>query len=276
MEPVRRLYHTDSDWGHSVAGYVTDYAIFAVSAVCAAGAAALLRRRPAEEARGVLRAFLVYAALLGGSFLAGGIAHHMIDSYGDRPLGKTWGSVNSGWMYPWLVAVALIPPALLAGLAFVFAVSVFPAWSRYLLYALGAIVGIVEIVVVATEDLSHSGVASGYLALATYLGGGLLAAGLAACQRCRGVKDSSNPCHGLALITLGMFVALAGHLVAAFKPESCTNPHSAGGECPFSEDFNHNAVFHVLVACAVVLIFAGMVRAIQSKAPENDPASASA
>lgn len=273
MESTRRLYHTDAEWGHSVAGYVTDYVIFVVSALCIVCAVALLRRKPAEEVRRIYTAFVIYAAFLGVSFLAGGIAHHMIDSYGDEPLGKTWGSVNSGYMYAWLVAVALNPTGLLASLAVVFAVAAFPAWSRYLLYALGAIVGIVEIVVMATEDLSHSGVASGYLALVAYLGGGLLAAGLAVRSACRGVKDWANPFNGRGLIMLGMFVALVGHLVVTFKPASCTkgiiDPDLVDGECPFSEDFNHNAIFHVFVTCAIIIIFVGVKRAVPSAASEK-------
>lgn len=274
MDSARRLYHTDPEWGHSVAGYVTDYLTFAVCATCIAGAVVLRRKSADGAAPRMMSAFIVYAAFLGCSFLAGGIAHHMIDSYGNEPLGKSWGASNSGWMYPWLIAVALNPTGLLAGLATVFAVAAFPAWSQYLLYVMGAVAGIVEIVVMATEDLSHSGVASGYLALLAYLGGALFAAGLAVRQACRGVKDWLNPFQGRGLLMLGMLVGLVGHLIVAFKPEGCSkaiiNPDLIHGhECPFSEDFNHNAIFHVFVMCAVALIFAGVARAIPRAVSEK-------
>jgi hypothetical protein len=280
MEHTRRLYHVDPAWGHSVAGYVTDYVIFAAAAVCATGAFVRLRTAPplAEEGRRVLVCFIVYACFSGVSFLAGGIAHNMIDSYGNGPLGLTWGSRNSGFLYPWTIAVVTQPTAVMASLGLVFMVAAFPAWSKNLCYFVGAAVGIIELVVAVTEDLGHSGTASAYLAILAYLAGGLLAAGLAVRRACNGAKDWLNPFQGRGLIMLGLFLSWVGYLIASLKPASCTKTgvdldleelEELGGECPFSEDFNHNAVFHTFIICAVVLLFAGAVRASADAKPKQ-------
>lgn len=280
MAHARRLYHVDPVWGHTVAGYVTDYVIFTAALVCAMGAFIRLRTAPAlaEQGRSVLVNFIIYACFSGVSFFAGGIAHNMIDSYGNGPLGKTWGSQNSGWMYPWTVAVATQPTAVMASIALVFTVAAFPAWSKYLCYFLGVVAGIIELVVCVTEDVDHSGTASAILAILAYLAGGLLAAGLAVRKVCKGVKDWLNPFQGRGLIMLGLFLSFVGYLIASLKPESCTKTgvdlnleelEELGGECPFSEDFNHNAVFHVFIICAVVLLFAGAVRASADVKPAH-------
>lgn len=289
MEHTRRLYHVDPQWGHSVAGYVTDYVIFTAAAVCAMGAFIRLRTAPAlaEEGRRVLVNFIVYACFSGVSFFAGGISHNMIDSYGNGLLGKTWGSQNSGYLYPWTVAVATNPTAVMASFALVFSVAAFPAWSKYLCYFIGVAAGIIELVVAVTEDWGHSGAASAYLSLLAYLAGGLLAAGLAVRRVCNGVKDWLNPFQGRGLIMLGLFLSFVGYLIASLKPASCTKTgvdlsteelEELGGECPFSEDFNHNAVFHVFIICAVVLLFAGAVRAsvdVKPTQPMTQPTESS-
>jgi len=264
MESARRLYHVDSDWGHSVAGYVTDYLIFVVSFACLTIAAVLMRKSESREVRRMLTAFIVYAAFMGVAFGAGGGAHHLLNLYDHEPIGKTWGSRNSGWMYFWIFAVGLLPVGMLAGIATVFAVAAFPMWSQLLLYALGGAVGIGEAAIVVSENLSSSGVPSAYIALVAYLSGGLLAGVLAVRPACKG---------GRGLIMLGMVLALLGHLIVVFKPASCTmtgvDLEISGDdrECPYSEDFNHNAIFHVFVTCSVLLVFAGVVWAIRSTAP---------
>lgn len=159
MAHARRLYHVDPVWGHTVAGYVTDYVIFTAALVCAMGAFIRLRTAPAlaEQGRSVLVNFIIYACFSGVSFFAGGIAHNMIDSYGNGPLGKTWGSQNSGWMYPWTVAVATQPTAVMASIALVFTVAAFPAWSKYLCYFLGVVAGIIELVSVSPRMWTTAG-----------------------------------------------------------------------------------------------------------------------
>lgn len=283
MDLPRRLYHWEGAWDHSVAGYVTDYIIFVVSALCITGSIVLYRKNEDARVRRILARFMVYAASLGVAMLAGGLGHHMIDTYDHAPMGKTWGSANSGWMYPWVVAAALMPTAILASLATVFTVADFPQWTQYLLYVLGALVGVLEIVVMSTENLSYSGAASAYMSLLAYFAGGVCAAVLAIRKACSGVKDWMNPFQGRGRIMLGLFFAFVGHCIVAFKPASCTKvgidiqPAIAeGSECPYPESFNHNAVFHVFVICSVSLVFWGVTAAIPGTDEEAQEAVAAA
>lgn len=268
MASSRQLYHTGSDWDHSVATYVTDYLIFAVGVACLVPSSAMyLRERKKQkgesttEAKKLLMAFMMYAVLSGISFLFGGVAHNMIDSYGDDVLGLTWDSPNSSWMYAWIVAIALAPPAVFSCVAILFAFAQLPLWAQYVAYAIGASLGIFEIVIVITEN---NGTAAAYGALLVFLLGGIGVAVLSCRIACQGVRDRTNPFQGRGLLILGMLVTWTGYSVLAFRPEGCTKGHEVSGGCPFSKDFNHNAIFHCFVMMGMIIILGSVVLAVKA------------
>lgn len=275
MAYARHLYHTHPDWGHSVAGYVTDYVIFGVAVACAIPCGVMYLKEQRGYAKRLLMSFLVYALFAGVSYLFGGIAHHLIDSYGDEVLGLTWKSDRTSWLYFWTVAVTLAPPGVCACPALVFAFMKFPLWSQFIAYALGGLLGFVELVVAITERLAGSGSATAYTALLlmvlSAVGVGVLALMK---MKSLGSMAFKGPAMqrlvGRAMLMVGLLLTWIGYLIVAFKPESCARDASADldhlemkGECPYSEDFNQNAIFHCFVIAGMIAMFFGVLYAVR-------------
>lgn len=113
-----------------------------------------------NEAKPLLIPFIAYAEFAGLSCFFGGIAHQLIDSYGDNVLGLSWDSTYNSFMVPWTLASTLNPPVVFSCFAIVLAFAQLPCWSQCIAYALGALLAMGELVIVITENLASRGLIS--------------------------------------------------------------------------------------------------------------------
>merc|ERR1712176_740613 len=143
-------------------------------------------------------------------------------------------------------------------------------------YSLGALGGAAEVGIMAVgeEATDYSGMIFGYSALLMLLLS--IAAGFYFIVRkaCKGITDWLNPFGGRGVLTLAYGIFFVGYMVVVMKPADCTQgivdfevPDDER-ECPFSDDFNHNAIFHTIWMLGVVVELLGVLlalRAIEAK-----------
>jgi len=266
MTMPRQLHHEGfEDWGHTVAGYMTDYAVFAV---CSASFGYMLARikRPYDA---VHKLFLVFLASQGVSFLCGGVAHHMLDLYASRGevMGRAWSDSNSGWMFPWIYAVALSPISSGTMVAMVFIFSKWPMWMASVSIAVSAIPSCREIAFFISGELDSSGMASAVWAV---IASGLSLLVLLVGIRGRPKKEaywSRDADVGAVPLLAGVSSVCTAWGLIHGVPASCSRVGEAREGCPFPVEFNHNAIFHTLLVSALLLICLGMrLRTLSSSA----------
>jgi len=239
----RQLYDAGFEgWGHSIAGYVTDYLLSLTCIVCFVYV--ITQRRPLADAASVSTSFLVFLGFEAVAFLAGGITHHVLDTYfrSGEVMGRTWNSWNSGWMPFWMIAMFCSPLATMALNCVVFIFKNYPPWTTYLSYSIGVVASVCECWLVYHAKFSSSGTVNSALAIGTcVLAGVLLLQGF-----------EIGPQGGRAFMLWGMLLRLVGFLVLALAPNSCKQVDSFRDGCPFPENFNQNAVFHSLLIVATI------------------------
>lgn len=229
----RQLYDEGfAGYGHSVAGYATDYMITVTCAICISFM--VLKGQVTTPCAVEL---LVLLALMGIASGTGGAAHHLMDTYFNRGevMGRTWSSENSGWMYFWTLATisSSMVSASLGAFALVFIRAVSKEESvtssvrlAQVLYALGAMGGAYEAyLMLIQEDTMTSGTTPAYLGVVGAL------VGIVAIYVGMTTKDSArNPLdspRGYKRLLAGMLFMLGAILFVGFGiPEIC----ETGGE----------------------------------------------
>ena len=95
----RLLYHKDG-WGHSSAGYITDYILGAECFLISTVAKFFI----VVPHRGNWLA--IFSLFMGLAFTFGGIAHHLLDAHPEEPHEDMW-NANNGfwWRFVWFVGV---------------------------------------------------------------------------------------------------------------------------------------------------------------------------
>jgi len=242
----------EDGWGHSVAGYVTDYVILVTCFVLLFMSKSKVGFESSDGKQ--LVAFLL---LTGLAFGFGGVAHHLIDSYyaSGELMGKAWGDANSSWMYPWLLAMVIGglsgggPPSV------AFSFTKLPPWMGVIAYVLGALVAGYEfyIFVFTAEGINITGTYQGYyamvgtfIALITFLVSILRqwAAG-------HGFYSATPHCF------MGTVLLMCGYLVLVTLPPGCSKPGAERVGCPYPASFNQNAVFHSIIVVGVIVFVTG-------------------
>jgi len=261
MAVPRQLHHEGFEgWEHTLAGYVTGYVLFAVCSGCLAYVVARTSR-PYDATQ---KLFVLFLVAQGVSFLSGGIAHHMLDIYANNGevMGNTWSDSNSGWMYPWILAVALAPLASGSMLAMVFIFSKFPRWIAFVTLGTSILSAGFEIAVFIREDLDASGMASTLRAVSAS-GVSLLILLVGMLGRCVDLSKkaafwSPEASVGARPLFVGVFFASIAWAILIGAPASCSKVGNAHTGCPFPEAFNQNAVLHTFLMIATTLFCWGV------------------
>jgi len=265
-------FHNSFDsFGFSSAGIVTDYAISLVSIICA-GVAYSLREKAQQkedhEAPGgitvkLYMTFCLFASAAAVTFFFGGLGHMLIAVYanGSGALGKQWGSANSQWMYAWVLAVFFMPVTALANLAIMLAAYDKGKLALAVAYALGLCIGAVEAVLMSSVSLltTYSGAPSAAL----FLLSGCICIVMACIKAIRERKEKGV---GMWVVMVGNILICLGWLVVGLAPAGCTKYSQAVRDCPYPNEFNQNAVFHIIIIAAVVTQFFG----VKAYANENE------
>lgn len=245
-EGGRILSNFEDGWGHSVAGYVTDYVILVTCFVLLFVSSSKVGFQSNDGKQ--LFAYLLLTAL---AFGLGGVAHHMIDTYyasGDT-MGKAWGDDNSNWMYAWLLAMVSsgLSGGALPSLAFSFSKA--PSFMGAIAYGLGVLVAGYEfyIFVFTADGILTTGTYQGYyVMLGTFIA---LITFLVSCS--------------LHCFT-GAVLLMSGFVVLVTAPAGCSKHGEERVGCPYPANFNHNAVFHVFITLGVIVVVTGCWKSAKS------------
>ncbi|CAE8599136.1 unnamed protein product [Polarella glacialis] len=254
MDSTRRLCTPGfDDWDYGWAGIITDYLILVTCVVLAS--ITLSRSRGPRLWWSITSQLLVFLVLNGIAYGGGGSAHHLLNTYHSDGgvMGKAWGAKNSGWMYPWLVAMIFSSLTGAFALSTICAFSSYPSWSGIPGYVIGGSVAVMEAYIFIATDtgVEVTGTANGLWGMGSAaIGTAVLAVGL--CQR--------GPSGGLAMALGGLTSLFLGFLVVFSVPGSCRKVGKEHEGCPFPEIFNQNAVFHVLSIISLILVTVGTLQ----------------
>merc|ERR1712032_1112683 len=193
-----------------------------------------------------------FAFMTAGAFFSGGLGHMMIRSsaLSHQPLGKDWGSMNGDWMYAWLPAVFLMPVTAFANMAVMLAAYDLSNWALAVPYILGVCVGMVEGFLMTDGALltNYSGVPSALM----FLFSSSTCMVLACIKATRDRKDREG---GMLLAMFGNILIFLGWLLVGLTPAGCRKYSQPVRECPFPNNFNQNAFFHIFIMAAVIVLF---------------------
>jgi len=248
----------------STSGWVTDYLIFMVGVVCGSVVLWLPRKQNARIPLNIEVTFSLFSFVTALTFLFGGIAHMMIGWHAASgvQLGKQWDAEHSGWMYFWLPAVFLMPIAAAANLSFMFAARDLEDWVLAVAYALGLCVGVAEVVFLSDESLlAYSGLPAALLFLISSSTVTVMA----------GVKAMHNKKKrmGMWMVMAANILLFLAWVIVSFAPSGCRRYSETKRDCPYPNDFNQNAIFHVIIIVAVVTEFFG-VKGVADKSERYD------
>jgi len=262
MSPIRKLYDPGFEyWGHSPAGYWTDYLIALVALICVEVTWQRSSQAAADPA--VRRPFVVFAFMVALAYGGGGVAHHMLDVYfkNYETMGRTWNEANSGWMYPWLLTsltgIASAATVLIAFSCTSFAGGQYTLWVNIGAYGLGGLIMGYEIYLMVDENIEMTGMAVSMVTLAFGLPSLVLVA--------VGVYQKGKE-PGTIFVAGGEAFWLFGFCFLGFLvPDACKKVGSDREGCPFPEAFNQNAIFHIIILLSVLLFFAATQQASKTK-----------
>mmetsp|Transcript_54369 Transcript_54369/g.116103 ORF Transcript_54369/g.116103 Transcript_54369/m.116103 type:complete len:280 (+) Transcript_54369:227-1066(+) len=247
--PARQLEHYGFEgWDVSQGNYLTDYLVLVVS-VGLAFASYDSVRGTVIGLWGMLGNFVLFALIQGlGAGLAG-ITHHLLSTYYEQgtTMGRHWGDPRSEWIATWLLSVICLPLASswLLGVALAYTeIAV-----NYLKASLG--IGIAfslwEFYLVYVQQVEKSGTYSAYWAILAGVIGAVVI-------YMRGGKKA-----GLWYIFSGCLCRSVGFALVVFVPMTCGSDGDTKSGCPFSQDFNHNCIFHILLVASVVCCYRGVM-----------------
>jgi len=248
----------------STAGWVTDYLIFMIGVVCGSVVLWLPRKQNARIPSKIEVTFSLFSFVTALTFLFGGIAHMMIGWHAASgvQLGKQWDTEHSGWMFFWLPAVFLMPIAAASNLSFMFAACDLEDWALAVAYAFGLCVGLAEGVLLSDEPLlAYSGLPAALLFLISSSTITVMA----------GVKAMHNKEKGMGMwmVMAANILFFLGWVIVSFAPSGCRRYSETKRDCPYPNDFNQNAIFHVIIIVAVVTEFFG-VKGVADKSERYD------
>jgi len=245
----RRLYEQGfEDWDLSQASYATDYLIMVVGVICAGLAWDKIRSDVWLTLWGLVSQCAVFSLLEGVGYGFGGIAHHLLDTYYEQGhvMGRRWGAPQSDWMFAWLMAVMLVPLASASCLGTALAFGRFAEGWIKVAKGLGFLVSVFEGYLCLNNQLDTSGSASVYWGIATSL------------LACLVVFAGGAEAAGLWQLLFGNISRLVGFGILVSAPASCKVASIGRSDCPYPEDFNHNACYHVCIAVSVAFIYWGV------------------
>mmetsp|Transcript_55608 Transcript_55608/g.141389 ORF Transcript_55608/g.141389 Transcript_55608/m.141389 type:complete len:287 (-) Transcript_55608:152-1012(-) len=250
MEIPRRLYeHGFEGWDVSQGCYVTDYLIMAVGIACALIAHEKVRRATSWATLwGLMCQFSIFSLLQGVGAGFRGVAHHILDTYLEdgAVMGRTWGAPHAEWLFAWLMAIIVLPLASSACLGTSLAYGEFGIGWIQLVKFLGLLVVVLEMFLCLSNQIDSSG------ALTVYWG--IITSSIA----CFAVFRRGCKVPGLCMIFLGTLMRVVGYMVLVTAPASCKTSGIYRVNCPYPEEFNHNAFCHLLIAASVLAFYCGV------------------
>lgn len=200
--------------------------------------------------------FVAFAAIAAVYMFGAGLEHHLLDIYFHRgeAMGTKWGDKNAGWMFAWLLVSfnALGKSALLA-MAVSFTecgnvVSKVAIVSYVFAYGAVAVTVVLEVVILIGENTDFTGTIGTYMSIVALF----TSLVVAAVEMFKTKADFKNGC-----FTAGMSLMLASYTFIAFMiPKPCREV--VRKDCLFPDDFNHNALFHVGIIFANLVLFAAL------------------
>mmetsp|Transcript_23786 Transcript_23786/g.68658 ORF Transcript_23786/g.68658 Transcript_23786/m.68658 type:complete len:385 (-) Transcript_23786:106-1260(-) len=220
------------------------------------GGAALRRCFGSKRRRTVHAQFLLFALAEGICSLLAGLARHRLDAYAEagQVMGRQWGSDNSDWLYLWLPAVFVAPLATTSAAAIAMTFMLHEDWSVHLLHVIGLMAGLSEVVVLALARLKITGKIGQYFAVVV-LGCVALAHAVRIAHQRNGLRG------GNGALFVGILFLLGGSLeFPARSPSACRAECQA--ECSRPDGVSNNAVFHLLIASAVIALFVAVQQRI--------------
>jgi hypothetical protein len=251
---ANRLHRSYDSFDFSVAGFVTDYLISVIGVLCGFVVLWLRCKHQAPIPLRVYLTFSVFSFMAALAFLYGGIGHMMIGFYAARgvPLGMQWGAAHNHWMYAWLPAVFFMPAAAFANMSVIFAAYHLPDWTQALPQVVGLCIGVVEVVMMSDESLltDYSGMPA---ALSFLISSSTII--VMACIKAVRVKKKGM---GMWVIMAGNILIFLAWLFLSLTPTGCKKYSETERDCPYSNDFNQNPIFHVIIMVALVTEFFGV------------------
>lgn len=246
---VRRLYEAGFEgWDIEPATYLTDYVIMVVGILLCFFAYNTLRGN-AWGLWGLLSQFAIFSLLEGVAYGFGGVTHHLLDTYYEQGviMGRRWGHPHSEWMFAWFFAVTLKPLASAACLCTAMAQGeVGVGWLKVTKGA-GALIAVFEALLLFSNEVESSGTPAVYWDVLT------------CCVACCAVFRRGVTAGGVMLTFSGLVMRLVGNGVLVMTPEGCRKAREERYGCPFSEEFNHNAIYHIFIVASIVLIYFGVM-----------------
>jgi len=166
-------------------------------------------------------------------------------------MGLNLGDPNSEWMIPWIGKVIFLPFSFAAIVSVANACVHLPAFSAWMVYGLAMVLGIYETYsIVVNDNTKETGKFDRSFGMVTS-GVSVFLVVLGFCIKgCQG-------CTGRFCVLIGCALMLMGLSISDMMPGSCRETGVNRIGCPFPENFDQNAVKHVLVAFAIFLITVG-------------------
>mmetsp|Transcript_130386 Transcript_130386/g.364854 ORF Transcript_130386/g.364854 Transcript_130386/m.364854 type:complete len:247 (+) Transcript_130386:3-743(+) len=226
-------------WDVSMATVWTDYAIVVVGLLCAGR----IYTRHWLYLEAVSASFVRFAFCESMAYGFGGVSHHMLSSYFQDgvAMSKRWGEGSWEWMIFWLVAMVFGP----LGTAFGFDLAM---------------------CIMSVDN-------SGTIAFFWSLFSAVVSLGV--------TFRNGAQAGGVWFLAAGWLSRVVAYLLVLTAPPACKGGESieivteAGatyrtvpGDCVYSKHFNHNAIFHVLVALSLVFILFGVDAKLSTKERE--------
>lgn len=253
-------------WDVSMATVWTDYAIVVVGLLCAGR----IYTRHWLYLEAVSASFVRFAFCESMAYGFGGVSHHMLSSYFQDgvAMSKRWGEGSWEWMIFWLVAMVFGP----LGTAFGFDLALSCAGLGVGLIRLANVFGRL----VAAWELAMCIMSvdnSGTIAFFWSLFSAVVSLGV--------TFRNGAQAGGVWFLAAGWLSRVVAYLLVLTAPPACKGGESieivteAGatyrtvpGDCVYSKHFNHNAIFHVLVALSLVFILFGVDAKLSTKERE--------
>eukprot|EP00929_Paragymnodinium_shiwhaense_P008279 TRINITY_DN112227_c0_g1_i1.p1 TRINITY_DN112227_c0_g1~~TRINITY_DN112227_c0_g1_i1.p1 ORF type:complete len:275 (-),score=29.14 TRINITY_DN112227_c0_g1_i1:547-1371(-) len=250
--PLRLLYTEGFEgWDYFWAGILTDYLLVVVCMVMFQVTRS--KDKGSASLRNTHLAFLMATAVTYGF---GGAAHHVLNIYHSRGgvQGLEWGDENSSWMLPWIGATVASCFAAALLFALTFEVLSLPVWTSIPGFLVAFHIAVYEVYVLfCTENGTvDTSVVAGFF--------GSFAALACTLAHAVGLCTARS---SIALLVGNVFQLLAFGVVMLVTPSSCREVGAAREGCPFPEQFNHNAVFHVLLIIATGIISVGVQQKLE-------------
>lgn len=258
---VPRLLYEDGfeGWDISMATVWTDYVILVVGLLCA-GLVYKGYKDTWQSLEAVSASFVLFSLCEGICYGFGGVSHHMLASYfqDGAVMSKSWGEGSWEWMITWVLAMVFGPLATAFGFGMALSYAEVGVGCIRFTKVLGCLVTAWEVAMcIVSIDKS------GTIALFWSLFSAAVSLGV--------IFRNGAQVGGIWLVAAGWLSRIAAYLLVLTVPPACKGGETVAietdsgtlyrnvpGECMYSRDFNHNAIFHVLIALSLVFIFIGV------------------